>query len=295
VTIKGVDVASYQPEAFTTTGLDFVFVKVTEGTGYVNPKWVAQRDHGRAAGLAIGYYHFVKPGSMIAQADFFLSEISLRPGDMLVLDWEHTGVSCADKDAWIRHVQAKAPGHRVLLYCNLDFWRHRDTTSFAGDGLWIADPNHPAGHPAVTHPWVVHQFSSVGGTDRNVAAFPTLAALTRWAAGAEPEEDPMAGMSDKDIADAVLNTDGVFAIPAGWRKDNPKNDKWKFSAVIVTIGDTARRIEAKLDAQTATIKTLAEALAARDQAVDVDALVARIQQAIESVTVHLDVNQPAEA
>ena len=30
-------------------------IKVTEGTSYTNPKWQAQRDHARRAGLVVGY------------------------------------------------------------------------------------------------------------------------------------------------------------------------------------------------------------------------------------------------
>lgn len=63
------------------------------------------------------------------------------------------------------------------------------------------------------------------------------------------DEDPMAGMTPAQIADAVLNTDGVFGVPEHWRAHNPKNKEWKFSAVIVNLGDHVRAVEAKLDAQ----------------------------------------------
>lgn len=76
----------------------------------------------------------------------------------------------------------------------------------------------------------------------------------------EEEDDPMAGMSDAEIADAVLNTDNVFGVPAHWRKENPKNDKWKFSAVIVNMGDHVRNIEAQLTAQQKTIEKLVDTI-----------------------------------
>ena len=119
---------------------------------------------------------------MPAQADYFLQHAAPRPGDLLAFDWEDTGVPDEDKDAWIRHVRASAPGHRVLLYCNLDYWLRRDHTSFCGDGLWIADPAVPAGQPRVDHPWTLHQYSSAGGLDRNAANFADVAALKTWAA-----------------------------------------------------------------------------------------------------------------
>ncbi|MDQ0990623.1 GH25 family lysozyme [Streptomyces sp. V3I7] len=187
MTVKGIDVASYQSEAFPTEGIDFVFIKVTEGTSYTNPKWQAQRDHARRAGLVVGYYHYAHGVRNLAEADYFLSKVSLAKGEMLAFDWEDSDVSNAEKDAWIRYVKSKAPGHRVLLYCNLNYWKGRDTTSYVGDGLWIADPGAPAGHPRIQHAWTVHQYGDAGGIDRNVANFASKAALQQWA-GAAPSK-----------------------------------------------------------------------------------------------------------
>jgi hypothetical protein len=186
VTVSGIDVASYQSDTYSTTGLGFVMVKATEGTGYVNPRHAAQVATGRAHGLVVGHYHFVRPDSITAQATFFLATAAPHPGDVLILDWEDKGVTTADKDAWIKHVQAAAPHHRVLLYCNRDFWANRDSTSFAGDGLWIADPGAPAGHPRVQHDWAMHQFSDADGLDRDVANFGSVDAMRTWAAKGTP-------------------------------------------------------------------------------------------------------------
>lgn len=185
--IKGVDVSRYQAVSGWQNGIDFAFTKVTEGTGYVNPSWTAQRDTMRAAGLVEGYYHFARPGDMVAQADFFLSKISLVPGDVLMFDWEDAGVTSAQKDAWIAYVQGKT-GHRVILYCNKDFWLHRDTSGFAGDGLWIAtgDPaSFPAGFPGIKSPWLIHQFSTAGNLDHDVAQFASRADMAAWAGGTD--------------------------------------------------------------------------------------------------------------
>jgi GH25 family lysozyme M1 (1,4-beta-N-acetylmuramidase) len=94
MTVKGIDVSSYQPENFDTTGLGFVIVKRTEGTSYVNSKASAQVAHGRNAGLLIGHYHYphIHNGA-IPDADYFLAKLGsdLHPGDILVLDWEWYG------------------------------------------------------------------------------------------------------------------------------------------------------------------------------------------------------------
>ena len=187
MTVKGIDVASFQSSTYSTTGLAFVMVKATEGTSYVNPRHAAQVAHARAAGLVVGHYHFARPGSLTAQATYFLKHAAAKAGDILAFDWEDTGVSGTDKDNWIKHVQASAAGHRVVLYCNRDFWLNRDHTSFAGDGLWIADPDASAGHPRVEHAWTFHQYSSSGGLDRDLGNFASRAALGTWAAkGVKP-------------------------------------------------------------------------------------------------------------
>jgi GH25 family lysozyme M1 (1,4-beta-N-acetylmuramidase) len=197
--ILGVDVSAYQPVAFPTKGLAFAFVKATEGTSYVNPRYAGQVAHARAAGLVVGHYHFGRPGDGVAQADYFLKHATLKPGDVLAFDWEASGVSQAERDAFIKHVKAKAPGHRVVLYCNTDYWHNHDTENYAGDGLWIADPNHPAGHPHITHPWVIHQYSWAGGIDRNVANFPSVSALKAWAGVPAPAKPAPAKPAPKPV------------------------------------------------------------------------------------------------
>jgi hypothetical protein len=188
--IEGVDVSSYQPTNYDTSGLGFVFVKATEGTGYVNPVQAAQAATGRAAGLVVGFYHYLdSSASMQAQAQYFVSQCDSQAGDILALDWEETSVSGADKDAFLAAVKQLRPNHKLVLYCNTYFWTSLDTTSNCADGLWIADIT-AAGQPRVQHPWTFHQYSDAGGIDRDVANFPSAAALRSWAAGSAPSPTP---------------------------------------------------------------------------------------------------------
>ncbi|MBY8885980.1 glycoside hydrolase family 25 protein [Streptomyces sp. PTM05] len=211
--LHGIDVSSYQSSDYSTSGLGFVFVKATESTDYVNPEQSAQASHGRAAGLVVGFYHFLRPGSMTAQASYFVERCVSVQGDVLAADWEDTGVSCADKDAFLREVKRLRPQHRVVLYCNRDFWLDRDTTSYVADGLWIADIT-TAGSPRVQHPWTFHQYSSSGGVDRDVANFASTTALRAWAAGSGPEpEDDMAQWITGTVAPGDQPT--VVLVPHG--------------------------------------------------------------------------------
>lgn len=180
MTVAGQDWSSYQPANPATGGLSFVFIKATEGTTYISSDMVAQASHARAAGLVVGFYHFLRPGDMQDQATYFVEKCASVDGDVLAADWEDPGVSCADKDAFLAAVKKLRPNHRVVLYCNLDYWKNRDTTSDCGDGLWIADYDHLAGHPDVDHPWTFHQYDSTP-IDKDVANFTTVAALREWA------------------------------------------------------------------------------------------------------------------
>lgn len=132
------------------------------------------------------------------------------------------------------------------------------------------------GHTSCPGPKIVAQLSEI------------VARAKRLVAGQDIEEDPLAGMTKQDIYDAVWRTD---AVPAPSTSTTIKtNPTWAAVSVLSDIANRVRSTEATVSAQTATIKTLAQALADRDDAVDVDALVQRITAAIESVTVHLDVD-----
>lgn len=202
--IKGQDWASYQSGTPSTAGLDFVFIKATEGTSYANPRMSAQAAHARAAGLVVGFYHFLHAGSIAAQAAYFVDKAASLEGDPLFVDWETAPgggyASCAEKDAFIKEVQRlRGASHRVGLYCNLDFWKNRDTTSFAGDALWIADYV-TATKPRITAKWLFHQYTSTP-VDTNVAAFASRAALKAWATKAPAKPSTPAKPKPKPTVD----------------------------------------------------------------------------------------------
>ncbi|MER6685517.1 glycoside hydrolase family 25 protein [Streptomyces olivaceoviridis] len=184
--LHGIDVSAYQSSSYATSGLSFVFIKATEGRSYVNPRLAAQTKHARDAGLVVGFYHFLWPGDLTAQAEYFLSHAPDRRGDLLAVDWETTGegthASNAEKDRFIRKLKELRPDNRVVLYCNRHFWLNIDSTSYAGDGLWIADYV-TAGKPRIKAKWRFHQYTSEP-YDKDVTNFASKAALKEWATSA---------------------------------------------------------------------------------------------------------------
>lgn len=184
--IHGVDVSNYQPSNYDIKGQSFAFVKATEGSSYLNPKYHDQLTHARTNGLVVGHYHFEHHGSVASQADYFTNHADVRKGEIIALDWEQRGLDTADKDTWLKVIKNRHPDNKVILYTYTSMWKGVDSSSFVQDGLWIADPNHPAGQPAITHPWIFHQYSSAGNIDHNVAKFDTVDKLRSWANAPKP-------------------------------------------------------------------------------------------------------------
>ncbi len=194
VMIYGLDVAAFQSATVPSRTpsdnkpVDFCFIKATQGTSYINPRMAGQAASARAQGMVVGFYHFLEKGNVNAQVDYFLKNAASVEGDLFAIDWEtnpatSTYPTNADKDAAIKRVQALRPTHRCLLYCNTSFWKGIDTTSFAGDGLWIATAGYAAGKPPVASAWAMHQYSTAGNYDHDVAAFDSRDALRSWAGG----------------------------------------------------------------------------------------------------------------
>lgn len=178
--IKGIDVSSYQSEAYSLTGMDFVIVKATESTNYVNPKHAAQVKRARDNGRVVGHYHFAHGTDIAAQVDYFVKHAGAEPDEFLALDWETPDMSSAEKDAFLKALKARAGGRKVILYCNQSYATTRDASGYHADGLWVAQYNGKPGHPSISGAWLIHQYTS-SPVDTNVANFASRAAMATWA------------------------------------------------------------------------------------------------------------------
>jgi GH25 family lysozyme M1 (1,4-beta-N-acetylmuramidase) len=182
--LEGIDVSTWQGAIDYTkvaaSGRRFVVAKATEGVGYTDPKWVANRTGAAGAGLLVTGYHFarpdVNPTDAVAEADWFVDQLGLAPGMLIpALDIERAGsLSVADLTAWVGawlgEVHAKT-GVRPMIYTSPSFWKTHlgDTSLFADQGyaiLWVAhwfvsSPGVP-GHNWGGHGWTFWQYDDCG-------------------------------------------------------------------------------------------------------------------------------------
>jgi len=93
--LQGIDVSHFQQAvdwaAVAAAGMQFCFIKATEGASHVDVRFASNWRAAAEVGLVRGAYHFFHPAiSVTAQADLFLRTVPrLEPGDLPpVLDLE---------------------------------------------------------------------------------------------------------------------------------------------------------------------------------------------------------------
>ncbi|MEU5036545.1 N-acetylmuramoyl-L-alanine amidase [Streptomyces rubiginosohelvolus] len=99
-----------------------------------------------------------------------------------------------------------------------------------------------------------------------------------------PPKETDVPLSNEDVK-KIWTTDGILPSPSTAAKGNKF---WTPDSYLRDLHARVRATQTELAAVHATVRTLAEALASRDDAVDVDALIARIETAINGVTVRLE-------
>jgi GH25 family lysozyme M1 (1,4-beta-N-acetylmuramidase) len=204
----GVDVSHWQGtiawSQVDNAGVQFAFMKATEGTGYTDTMLAKNWAATKQVGIYRGAYHFARPsvGSAPAQARYFVSKVgSFREPGVLppVLDLEVTGgLSPAQLrtwvSAWLTTVE-DLTGRTPILYFSPYFWIDNlgNSTAFTRYPLWIAHyttgsaPKVPGGWSTWTF-WQRTDSGRVSGIAGNVDMNRfngTTAALAKlaWTAG----------------------------------------------------------------------------------------------------------------
>jgi lysozyme len=283
--ILGLDISHYQGTPnfaqLKASGREFVVIKATEGTGYVDPMMARNRDAAHAAGMVVGLYHFARAGNVDAEVHQFLSAVgTLRANEFLVLDWEvpaPAGGAPAWCKAWLDSVHG-VTGVAPLIYMNQSTMNGSNWSSVAPTyGLWLAKYDQSTAQ-VPTNWWPVEAMKQdndrslitgvVGGVDDDVF-YGTVAQLVAY--GTPTGGNPNMTLTPADlqaIKQAIWQDAGDAGFGPVWIADRIIASNKDDDEIVVL----ARSINAKLD-------NLARAVAAGPPPIDVDALAAKIQAA----------------
>lgn len=141
--MNGIDIASYQATLnLDNISYDFVLIKATEGTGYVNPYCDTHFQEAKARGKKRAVYHFYDFGvDPIAQANFFVDNcIGYIRDAIFVLDWEGSGVADVNSALrFLQHVESRI-GYKPAIYMSEWVENHYNWSAVAqnDNGLWLA-------------------------------------------------------------------------------------------------------------------------------------------------------------
>lgn len=172
--LNGIDISNWQRGInLAVVPCDFVVIKATEGTGYVNPDYERAYRQAKTAGKCLGIYHYASGGNIQAEAEYFLKNAGSRVGEaMLVLDWEgrsNPAFGVNDREwvkAWCNYISTKTSVNPVVYVQQSMMSRLQNIGNY---GLWVAQyaSMEPIGYQE--NPWnegayacVMRQYSSSG-------------------------------------------------------------------------------------------------------------------------------------
>lgn len=177
--IRGMDISYYDDvtdwNAVYEGGIQFAFIRVSDGTQFHDPKFASYWAGAKAAGVIRGTYQFFRPEEdPVAQADLLLQTMGpLEPGDLPpvidveVADGRTPAQVAAAVHAWIDHVAA-AIGRPPIVYTGLYLWPElTGGADEASSPLWIAQYT-TAPCPDIPAPWTRWMFwqdTDHGSTD----------------------------------------------------------------------------------------------------------------------------------
>ena len=184
MSLNGIDIASYQAGIdLSVVPCDFVIIKATQGTNYINPDYSRAYNQAIAQGKLVGIYHYATGVGATAEADYFVKYVGSRVNNaILVLDWENgSGVatnsafnSVSYAKSWLDRVY-QLTGVRPLIYMSKSVCNQFNWSSISKDyGLWVAQYANYNRTGYQTNPWtdnsgygswpgpVIFQYSSSG-------------------------------------------------------------------------------------------------------------------------------------
>jgi len=178
-TIHGIDVSKYQGRIdwvqVKKAGIEFAFIKSTEGGDRLDERFRENWQAAKAAGLPRGAYHFYyfcRPAK--EQAAWFIANVARETDSLppvLDMEWNHLSPTCKLRPSadivrremriFLRLIENHY-GKRPIIYTTVDFFERNGLAEFKNYPLWLRSV---AGHPDERyggHPWMFWQYTGTG-------------------------------------------------------------------------------------------------------------------------------------
>lgn len=177
--VHGIDLSRFQTSVDWSTaranGVNFAFIKATEGADMVDPMFESHWRGAGAAGVKRGAYHFFyhcRPAA--EQARWFIRNVPRTPGALppvLDMEWTPTSPTCTVRrdGATIREearifldILERHYGQRPLIYTTVDFFEDTELWRLSGVEFWLRSV---ADHPSQVYDgkaWSFWQYTSTG-------------------------------------------------------------------------------------------------------------------------------------
>jgi len=148
---QGIDVSSWQRNidfsAVRRSGIDIVYIKSSEGQGYIDPYFEANYRNAKANGLKVGFYHYVTARTVEqarTQANFFARVVSGKQADCrLAMDFESFGNLSVEEINEISKVfletLVSVTKSEAVIYSNAYSARAIFSRELANYPLWVAN------------------------------------------------------------------------------------------------------------------------------------------------------------
>ncbi|MGN1012443.1 MAG: GH25 family lysozyme [Clostridia bacterium] len=151
VIYDGIDVSEYQGyidyNLVRDSGIDIVYIRSSEGTNFVDPYFRENYNNAKAAGLKVGFYHYVTSRNTqdaITEADFFASVINgTSPDCLLAMDFEYfdglENYQVNDISLSFLERLEQITGKKAIVYSDAYNAGNVFNSSISNYPLWIAE------------------------------------------------------------------------------------------------------------------------------------------------------------
>lgn len=187
--LYGIDISSHQHGSESVDiskavdgGVQYAFIKATEGTHYMNPHFRDDVLSFIEKDIPIGFYHYAIPTDSQEeareQARLFVAVTGINGGvktiaPVLDIEENKNNLSASQLIAWTQAFVdevKKLTEMDVMIYTYPNFWKDEmgNTTEFSHLPLWLASYNgksHPGKIPGGWNTWTFWQYTSDGRVD----------------------------------------------------------------------------------------------------------------------------------